>query len=80
MAKVMTGFEHVTTMPKFKRCKVSAIRDFLPGCGRGATTDFGLNRQITVDQGKPLFGFEKEWLSERGEKKKKIDEGVFGHQ
>ncbi|KAH1073549.1 hypothetical protein J1N35_025877 [Gossypium stocksii] len=52
MAKVMTGFEHVTSMPKCKRRKVSAIRDFLPGCGRGATMDLGLNRQIAVDQGK----------------------------
>ncbi|KAH1108009.1 hypothetical protein J1N35_011777 [Gossypium stocksii] len=52
MANVMTGFEHVTTIPKFKRHKVSAVRDFLPGCRRGATTDLGLNRKIVVDQGK----------------------------
>ncbi|KAH1039825.1 hypothetical protein J1N35_041568 [Gossypium stocksii] len=52
IAKVTTGFEHVTTMPKFKRRKVSAVRDFLPRCRRGATTDFGLNRQIVGDQGK----------------------------
>ncbi|KAH1107815.1 hypothetical protein J1N35_011583, partial [Gossypium stocksii] len=50
-AKVTTGFEHVTTIPMFKRCKVSAIRDFPLGCGRGATMDHGLNRQIIVDQG-----------------------------
>ncbi|KAH1047524.1 hypothetical protein J1N35_038308 [Gossypium stocksii] len=52
MATVMMGFEHVTTTPKFKRRKVSAVLDFSPGCGRGATIDFGLNRQIAVDQGK----------------------------
>ncbi|KAH1073552.1 hypothetical protein J1N35_025880 [Gossypium stocksii] len=52
MAKVMTGFEHVTTTPKFKRRKVSAVRDFPPRCGRGATADFGLNKQIAVNQGK----------------------------
>ncbi|KAH1073588.1 hypothetical protein J1N35_025916 [Gossypium stocksii] len=52
MVNVTTGFEHVTTTPKFKRCKVSTVRDFLPGCGRGPTMDFGLNRQIAVDQGK----------------------------
>ncbi|KAH1122043.1 hypothetical protein J1N35_005203 [Gossypium stocksii] len=52
MAKVITEFEHVTTMPKFKRRKVSAIRDFLPGCGRGVIANFRLNRQIAVDQGK----------------------------
>ncbi|KAH1057226.1 hypothetical protein J1N35_035291 [Gossypium stocksii] len=49
MATVTMGFEHVTTIPKFKRCKVSAVWDFPPGCGRGATTDLGLHRQIAVD-------------------------------
>ncbi|KAH1097380.1 hypothetical protein J1N35_014301 [Gossypium stocksii] len=52
MATVMTGFEHVTTIPKFKRRKVSVIRDFPPRCRREATTDLGLHRQIAVDQGK----------------------------
>ncbi|KAH1122051.1 hypothetical protein J1N35_005211, partial [Gossypium stocksii] len=52
MATVTTGFEHVTTIPKFKQRKVSAVRDFLPGCKRGATTDLRLHKQITVDQGK----------------------------
>ncbi|KAH1073297.1 hypothetical protein J1N35_025625, partial [Gossypium stocksii] len=28
MATMMTGFEHVTTIPKFKRRKVSAFRTF----------------------------------------------------
>ncbi|KAH1039552.1 hypothetical protein J1N35_041295, partial [Gossypium stocksii] len=51
MAKETIGFEHVTTMPKFKRRKVSTVRDFLPGCRRGATVDLKLNRQIAVDQG-----------------------------
>ncbi|KAH1056872.1 hypothetical protein J1N35_034937 [Gossypium stocksii] len=59
MAKVTTGFEHVTTMPKFKQPKVSAIRDFPPRCGRGATTDLELNRQITVDQGKYSLSISK---------------------
>ncbi|KAH1032458.1 hypothetical protein J1N35_044632, partial [Gossypium stocksii] len=57
MANVTMGFEHVTTIPKFKRCKVSAVRDFLPGCRRGATTDNELNRQIAVDQGKCSLSF-----------------------
>ncbi|KAH1073203.1 hypothetical protein J1N35_025531 [Gossypium stocksii] len=57
MFKVTMGFEHVTTIPKFKRRKVSAVRDFLPGCGRGATTNHGLNRQITVDQGSNNYGY-----------------------
>ncbi|KAH1056451.1 hypothetical protein J1N35_034516 [Gossypium stocksii] len=59
MANVTTGFEHVTTMPKFKPRKVSAIRGFLPKCGRGATVDFELNRQIAVDQGKYSLIFGK---------------------
>ncbi|KAH1097512.1 hypothetical protein J1N35_014433 [Gossypium stocksii] len=42
MATVTMVFKHVTTIPKFKRCKVSAVRDFLPGCGRGLqwTSDY----------------------------------------
>ncbi|KAH1107551.1 hypothetical protein J1N35_011319, partial [Gossypium stocksii] len=52
MATVTMGFEHITTIPKFKRRKVSAVRDFPPGCERGATVDFRLNRKITVDQRK----------------------------
>ncbi|KAH1047557.1 hypothetical protein J1N35_038341 [Gossypium stocksii] len=59
MANVTTGFEHVTTTPKFKRHKVSTVRDFPPGCKRGATTNFGLNRQIAVDQGKYSLSFSK---------------------
>ncbi|KAH1107573.1 hypothetical protein J1N35_011341 [Gossypium stocksii] len=59
MAKVTTGFEHITTMPKFKRRKVSIVRDFPPGCGREATTDLGLHRQIAVDQGKYSFSISK---------------------
>ncbi|KAH1123263.1 hypothetical protein J1N35_006423 [Gossypium stocksii] len=57
MAKLTMGFEHMTTILKFKRCKVSAVRDFLLGCERGATMDHGLNRQIAVDQGKCSLSF-----------------------
>ncbi|KAH1129659.1 hypothetical protein J1N35_001037, partial [Gossypium stocksii] len=57
MAKVTMGFEHVTTIPKFKRRKVSVVRDLSSGCRRGATTDHGLNRQIAVDQGKCSLSF-----------------------
>ncbi|KAH1122555.1 hypothetical protein J1N35_005715 [Gossypium stocksii] len=52
MAKVITGFEHVATIPKFKRRKVLEVQDFLHGCRRRATTDLGLHRQIVVEQGK----------------------------
>ncbi|KAH1073479.1 hypothetical protein J1N35_025807 [Gossypium stocksii] len=50
MMNVSVRYEHVTTTPKFKQQKVSTVQDFLPGCKRGTVSDFGLNRQITVDQ------------------------------
>ncbi|KAH1073187.1 hypothetical protein J1N35_025515, partial [Gossypium stocksii] len=52
MAIMTTRFEHITTTPKFKRRKVSAVRNFLPGCKRGATMNLELHKQITVKQGK----------------------------
>ncbi|KAH1122180.1 hypothetical protein J1N35_005340 [Gossypium stocksii] len=52
MANVMIRYELGTTTPKFKQRKVLAVWDFSPGCGRGATADLRLHRQITVDQGK----------------------------
>ncbi|KAH1039081.1 hypothetical protein J1N35_040824 [Gossypium stocksii] len=57
MAKVTTRFEHVSTIPKFKRRKVSVVRDFLPRCERVATTEIGLNRQIAVDQGSGNYDY-----------------------
>ncbi|KAH1073201.1 hypothetical protein J1N35_025529 [Gossypium stocksii] len=59
MATMTTGFEHITTIPKFKRRKVSAVRDFSPGCRRGATTDLRLHSQIVVDQGKYSLSISK---------------------
>ncbi|KAH1073239.1 hypothetical protein J1N35_025567 [Gossypium stocksii] len=59
MVKVMTGLEHVTTIPKFKRREVSAVWDFPSRCVRGATTDFGLYKQIAVDQGKYSLSISK---------------------
>ncbi|KAH1031661.1 hypothetical protein J1N35_043835, partial [Gossypium stocksii] len=50
--KMPTSFKNVTTTPKFNRRKVSTVQNFLPGCRRGTTSDFGLHRQIAVDQGK----------------------------
>ncbi|KAH1030131.1 hypothetical protein J1N35_046053 [Gossypium stocksii] len=61
MANVTTKFEHVTTIPKFKRCKVLVVWDFLPGYRRGATMDLGLNRQIAVDLGNYSLSFSK-WV------------------
>ncbi|KAH1097464.1 hypothetical protein J1N35_014385 [Gossypium stocksii] len=50
MVKVSVVIEHVASSPKFKQRKVSVVRDFLPGCGRVIASNFGLSRQITVDQ------------------------------
>ncbi|KAH1121675.1 hypothetical protein J1N35_004835 [Gossypium stocksii] len=38
MAKVPPRYKRVATTPKFKRRKVSAVRDFPPGCGRVTTS------------------------------------------
>ncbi|KAH1083032.1 hypothetical protein J1N35_022793 [Gossypium stocksii] len=35
---------------KFKRRRVSMIRDFPPGCGRVATPNSGSSKQITIDR------------------------------
>ena len=40
------GSELVASAPKFKRCAVSAVRDFSPGCGREPTSAW--DRQIAV--------------------------------
>ncbi|KAH1056058.1 hypothetical protein J1N35_034123, partial [Gossypium stocksii] len=61
MANVTIGYEVRTTVHKFKRHKVSVVREFPPGCRREATTDLRLNRQITVDQGKYSLSFGK-WV------------------
>ncbi|KAH1107868.1 hypothetical protein J1N35_011636 [Gossypium stocksii] len=50
MAKGFAGYEHVATTPKFKWRKVSAVRDFSPGCERVTASNFGLCRQIAIDQ------------------------------
>ncbi|KAH1039188.1 hypothetical protein J1N35_040931 [Gossypium stocksii] len=50
VAKVPAGNERVATSPKFKRRKVSAIQDFLPGYERATASNFVLNRQIAIDQ------------------------------
>ncbi|KAH1046651.1 hypothetical protein J1N35_037435 [Gossypium stocksii] len=50
MTNGSTEYERVTATPKFKRRKVSMVWDFSPGYKRGIASDFGLNRQIKVDQ------------------------------
>ncbi|KAH1122185.1 hypothetical protein J1N35_005345 [Gossypium stocksii] len=49
-AKVSVDTEHLVCVPKFKQHRVSVVRDFSPGCGRVTASNFGLSRQITVDQ------------------------------
>ncbi|KAH1122493.1 hypothetical protein J1N35_005653 [Gossypium stocksii] len=50
MAKVSAEFERVVSAPKFKRRRVSVVRDFPPGCGRVTASNFGLCRKIVIDQ------------------------------
>ncbi|KAK5802909.1 hypothetical protein PVK06_030541 [Gossypium arboreum] len=50
MIVMPTGSGRVVSAPKFKRRRVSAVRDFLPGCGRVTAPNFVLIRQITVDR------------------------------
>ncbi|KAH1046785.1 hypothetical protein J1N35_037569 [Gossypium stocksii] len=50
MAKVPAVIKHVAFSPKFKRRRVSVVRDFPPGCGRVTASNLGLSRQIVVDQ------------------------------
>ncbi|KAH1097033.1 hypothetical protein J1N35_013954, partial [Gossypium stocksii] len=50
MVNVPAGYERVAATPKFKRCKVSVVWDFLPRCGRWIASNFRLNRQIAVNQ------------------------------
>ncbi|KAH1031589.1 hypothetical protein J1N35_043763 [Gossypium stocksii] len=49
-AKVLAENESVASSPKFNRRRVPAIRDFSPGCERVTTSNFGLSRQIAIDQ------------------------------
>ncbi|KAH1039076.1 hypothetical protein J1N35_040819, partial [Gossypium stocksii] len=50
LAKVPAKNVRVASTPKFKRHRVSVVRDFLPGCRRVTASNFGLTRQIVVDQ------------------------------
>ncbi|KAH1107671.1 hypothetical protein J1N35_011439 [Gossypium stocksii] len=49
-AKVPAENVRIISTPKFKRRRVSAVRDFSPGCERVTASNFGLTRQITVEQ------------------------------
>ncbi|KAH1121819.1 hypothetical protein J1N35_004979 [Gossypium stocksii] len=43
MAKVPAVIKHVASSPKFKRRRVSAVRDFSLGYGRVTASNFGLS-------------------------------------
>ncbi|KAH1038444.1 hypothetical protein J1N35_040187 [Gossypium stocksii] len=42
--------ELVVPAPKFKRLRVSVVRDFPPGCGRVVAVNSGSSKQITIDR------------------------------
>ncbi|KAH1122032.1 hypothetical protein J1N35_005192 [Gossypium stocksii] len=48
--RVPVEIENVISTPKFKRRRVSAVRDFSPGYRRVTASNFGLSRQIAIDQ------------------------------
>ncbi|KAH1115118.1 hypothetical protein J1N35_008496 [Gossypium stocksii] len=50
MTVLPTGNGVVLSAPKFKRRKVSAIQDFLPGCGRIIAPKCRLSELITIDR------------------------------
>ncbi|KAH1107846.1 hypothetical protein J1N35_011614 [Gossypium stocksii] len=62
MAKVPSKFERVASAPKFKQRKVSAIRDFPPGCDRIIVPNSRSSELITVDQSSQAFG-DREFLA-----------------
>ncbi|KAH1063990.1 hypothetical protein J1N35_028977 [Gossypium stocksii] len=47
--RVSTGSALAVSTPKFKRCRVSTVRDFSPGCRTVTASNYSLTRQITVD-------------------------------
>ncbi|KAH1097102.1 hypothetical protein J1N35_014023 [Gossypium stocksii] len=49
-AVVPVDSRHVASASKFKRCKVSVIRDFLLGCGWVTAPNFGSSELITVNR------------------------------
>ncbi|KAH1122052.1 hypothetical protein J1N35_005212 [Gossypium stocksii] len=50
MVVVLAENEHVVSGLKFKRRRVSTVWDFLPEYERMTTSNFGLSRQIAIDQ------------------------------
>ncbi|KAH1121717.1 hypothetical protein J1N35_004877 [Gossypium stocksii] len=47
--RVSTGSALTVSTHKFKRRRVSTVRDFSLGCGRVTVSNYGLTRQIAVD-------------------------------
>ncbi|KAH1129676.1 hypothetical protein J1N35_001054 [Gossypium stocksii] len=47
--RVSTGSARTVCTPKFRRRRLSAVKDFSPGCGRLTASNYSLTRQIAVD-------------------------------
>ncbi|KAH1039548.1 hypothetical protein J1N35_041291 [Gossypium stocksii] len=47
--RVSTGSALAVSTPKFKRRRVSAVRDFLSGCGRVTTSNYDLTMSAVRD-------------------------------
>ncbi|KAH1107627.1 hypothetical protein J1N35_011395 [Gossypium stocksii] len=47
--RVSIGSALAVSTPKFKGRRVSAVRDFPPGCKRVTASNYGLTRQIVID-------------------------------
>ncbi|KAH1031492.1 hypothetical protein J1N35_043666 [Gossypium stocksii] len=47
--RVSIGSALAVSTPKYKQCKVSAVRDFPSGCGRVTASNYSLTRQMAVD-------------------------------
>ncbi|KAH1107675.1 hypothetical protein J1N35_011443 [Gossypium stocksii] len=48
--RVPAEIERIISTPKFKQHRVLAVWDFSPGCERVTALNFGLSRQIAVNQ------------------------------
>ncbi|KAH1039090.1 hypothetical protein J1N35_040833 [Gossypium stocksii] len=47
--RVSTGSVLAVSTPKLKRCSVSAVRDFLPGCRRATASNYDLSVSTVRD-------------------------------
>ncbi|KAH1039533.1 hypothetical protein J1N35_041276, partial [Gossypium stocksii] len=50
MVKVLAENVRIASTPKFKRHRLSAVRDFPPGCGRVTAPSSRSSELITIDR------------------------------